>query len=398
MSLQPGTRLGPYEVAAKIGEGGMGEVYRATDTKLDRDVALKVLPDLFTSDPDRLARFEREAKVLASLNHPNIGHIYGLEEAEPSTAEGQRSGPGAVKALVLELVEGPTLADRIAQGPIPVDEALAVLFTLPGEPGTAENNQMARPQHATRNGSGTRVRCSPVSRMRMWNSSAAAPCGPWLASGERDSLVTRCGHQAFVERNQGNVLLELLPKVQATGELDGIACAKPVATQQALRPRHDVVREFHDEHCGQVGLERRQRPFTIAVGNGPFPSPTRQGRGHLNRRISTRRRQIGCQEATHLHAALLAHIALRERAGVEIPHQNRSSRPSTTAVESGPPRLSTKRKGTSPSLVGRVTTPFASSSIRTDAIPASPPIGRNSATGCPRSVTMSLCPCRTRRR
>ena len=90
----------------------MGEVYRARDTKLDRDVALKVLPQAFTDDPDRLARFEREAKVLASLNHPNIGHIYGLEEAE-----GQR-------ALVLELVEGPPLADRIKQGPIPVDEAL----------------------------------------------------------------------------------------------------------------------------------------------------------------------------------------------------------------------------------------------------------------------------------
>ena len=114
MSLQPGTTLGPYEVTAKIGEGGMGEVYRARDTKLDRDVALKVLPQAFTDDPDRLARFEREAKVLASLNHPNIGHIYGLEEAE-----GQ-------KALVLELVEGPTLADRIAQGPIPVDEALPI--------------------------------------------------------------------------------------------------------------------------------------------------------------------------------------------------------------------------------------------------------------------------------
>ena len=91
-----------------------GEVYRARDTKLDRDVALKVLPQAFTDDPDRLARFEREAKVLASLNHPNIGHIYGLEEAE-----GQ-------KALVLELVEGPTLADRIKQGPIPVDEALPI--------------------------------------------------------------------------------------------------------------------------------------------------------------------------------------------------------------------------------------------------------------------------------
>ena len=114
MPLDPGTTLGPYAVTAKIGEGGMGEVYRARDTKLDRDVALKVLPQAFTDDPDQLARFEREAKVLASLNHPNIGHIYGLEEAE-----GQR-------ALVLELVEGSTLADRIAQGPIPVDEALPI--------------------------------------------------------------------------------------------------------------------------------------------------------------------------------------------------------------------------------------------------------------------------------
>ena len=114
MSLEPGTTLGPYEVVAEIGRGGMGEVYRARDTKLDRDVALKVLPQAFTEDADRLARFEREAKVLASLNHPNIGHIYGLEEAA-----GQ-------KALVLELVEGPTLADRIKQGPIPVDEALPI--------------------------------------------------------------------------------------------------------------------------------------------------------------------------------------------------------------------------------------------------------------------------------
>ena len=92
----------------------MGEVWQARDTKLDRDVALKVLPEAFTSDPDRLAGFEREAKVLASLNHPNIGSIYGLEEAE------------GVRALVLELIEGPTLADRIKQGPIPIDEALPI--------------------------------------------------------------------------------------------------------------------------------------------------------------------------------------------------------------------------------------------------------------------------------
>ena len=102
MSLAPGTRLGPYEVVALIGAGGMGEVYRARDTKLNRDVALKVLPEQFTSDPDRLARFKREAQVLASLNHPHIAAIYGLEEAT------------GLQALVLELVEGPTLQDLIA--------------------------------------------------------------------------------------------------------------------------------------------------------------------------------------------------------------------------------------------------------------------------------------------
>ena len=111
MPLEPGTTLGSFQVIAKIGEGGMGEVYQARDTKLDRNVALKVLPEAFTADPDRLARFEREAKVLASLNHPNIAHIHGLEDS------------GGIRALVLELVDGPTLADRIAQGPIPLDEA-----------------------------------------------------------------------------------------------------------------------------------------------------------------------------------------------------------------------------------------------------------------------------------
>ena len=114
MSLSPGVRLGPYEVTALIGEGGMGKVWRARHTVLKRDDALKVLPDAFASDPDRLARFQREAQVLASLNHPNIAHVYGLEQAD------------GVRALVMELVEGPTLADRIAQGPIPVDEALPI--------------------------------------------------------------------------------------------------------------------------------------------------------------------------------------------------------------------------------------------------------------------------------
>jgi len=112
--LSPGARLGPYEIVGPLGAGGMGEVYRARDTKLGRDVALKVLPEAFTEDADRLARFEREAKVLASLNHPHIAQIYGLEDAE------------AQKALVLELVDGATLADRIAQGRIPLDEALPI--------------------------------------------------------------------------------------------------------------------------------------------------------------------------------------------------------------------------------------------------------------------------------
>ena len=114
MALTVGSRLGHYDVTALIGEGGMGRVYRATDTQLGRDVALKILPDAFASDPDRLARFQREAQVLASLNHPNIAAIYGIEKSEDT------------QALVLELVEGPTLADRISKGPIPLDEALPI--------------------------------------------------------------------------------------------------------------------------------------------------------------------------------------------------------------------------------------------------------------------------------
>ena len=114
MAIGPGSRIGPYEVTALIGAGGMGKVWRAHHTALGRDDALKVLPDAFASDPDRLARFQREAKVLASLNHANIAHVHGFERTD------------GVQALVMELVEGPTLADRIAQGPVPADEALAI--------------------------------------------------------------------------------------------------------------------------------------------------------------------------------------------------------------------------------------------------------------------------------
>jgi serine/threonine protein kinase len=108
--MQPGSRRGPYEIVSALGAGGMGEVYRARDTLLKREVAIKVLPEAFSQDPDRLARFQREAELLATLNHPNIAAIYGLEDG----------------ALVLELVEGPTLADRIAGGPLPFEDALPI--------------------------------------------------------------------------------------------------------------------------------------------------------------------------------------------------------------------------------------------------------------------------------
>src|SRR3954471_7468930 len=114
MALNTGTRIGAYELLAVLGAGGMGEVYRARDTQLKRDVALKFLAAAMAADADRLARFQREAEILASLNHTNIAHLYGLAEGD------------GIRALVMELVEGPTLADRIGLGPMPLDETLAV--------------------------------------------------------------------------------------------------------------------------------------------------------------------------------------------------------------------------------------------------------------------------------
>src|SRR6516162_7074676 len=114
MSVDVGTRLGSLEITALLGKGGMGEVYRARDLKLKREVAIKILPEEFSRDADRVSRFQREAEALASLNHPNIAGIYDLAEAS------------GTRFLVLELVEGETLADRIARGPIPVEEALTI--------------------------------------------------------------------------------------------------------------------------------------------------------------------------------------------------------------------------------------------------------------------------------
>src|SRR5262245_42661438 len=118
MSVDVGTRFGSLEITALLGKGGMGEVYKARDTKLKRDVAIKILPEDFSRDADRISRFQREAEVLASLNHPNIAAIYDVQEAEGS------------RFLVLELIEGETLADRIQRGPIPVTEALNIAKSI----------------------------------------------------------------------------------------------------------------------------------------------------------------------------------------------------------------------------------------------------------------------------
>src|SRR4051812_29007112 len=112
--MNPPTTIAHYRITVKLGQGGMGEVWRAIDTKLNREVAIKILPKAFAQDADRMTRFTREARLLASLNHPNIAAIYGVEE----------------RALVMELVEGPTLAERIAQAAIPVDEALPIVHEL----------------------------------------------------------------------------------------------------------------------------------------------------------------------------------------------------------------------------------------------------------------------------
>ncbi len=138
MTFSAGTLLGTYEILSPLGAGGMGEVWRARDTRLGREVALKVLPQEFSQDPDRLARFEREAKVLASLNHPNIAHLYGLESIAPETDSDADAGSSLQAAtpsspvtfLVMELIDGEDLSERISRGPIPVDEVVPVALQI----------------------------------------------------------------------------------------------------------------------------------------------------------------------------------------------------------------------------------------------------------------------------
>ena len=156
MTLSPATRLGSYEILGALGAGGMGEVYRASDTKLKREVAIKVLPEAFARDEARMKRFEREAQLLASLNHPNIASIHGLEEAN------------GVRALVMELVEGPTLAERMASGPIPVEESLRIAVSNRARTGgrARESGHPSRPEAREREAHERRGREDPRLRSR----------------------------------------------------------------------------------------------------------------------------------------------------------------------------------------------------------------------------------------
>ena len=160
MALEIGTRFGAYEVTGDLGVGGMGEVYRAKDTTLDRDVALKVLPESLRADESRVARFEQEAKTLASLNHANIAQIHGLERV------------GGKTAIVMELVEGPTLADRIAQNPIPPDEALNIAMQIADGLEAAHERGISSPTARSRSSTSAsrrrsiRTRSSPDPKLR----------------------------------------------------------------------------------------------------------------------------------------------------------------------------------------------------------------------------------------
>ena len=197
-----GRRLHHYEILRKLGEGGMGEVWLARDTKLDREVALKVLPEEFASDPERMARFEREARVLASLNHPNIAHLYGLETAEHDDSvqtgdpdemadnsklktKNSKLPSGTVTFLVMEFVEGADLANRIDRGPIPVDEALPIALQVADALETAHETGVVHRDLKPAN-----VMVDPEGRVKVLDFGLAKACDPQVpASSSVESLA-----------------------------------------------------------------------------------------------------------------------------------------------------------------------------------------------------------------
>ena len=260
MTLEPGAALGPYSITAKIGEGGMGEVYRARDTGLDRDVAIKVLPEAFVTDPDRLARFEREAKVLASLNHPNIAGIHGLEESEPSTLDGTSSGQ-VVKALVLELVEGPTLADRIALrrshgarnvnfvGGLPDVNVLFILRTL---------QLCQRDTHVVWN---TNIWTTETAIARL-----SGVVGTWLV--DLKFANDECARALGAPAGYWTKMQRLFPIVANTGRVLVRHLVMPGHIQCCTRGVLEWLAKHHQ--AVTVNLMTGYQPFQLAGGSGPM--------------------------------------------------------------------------------------------------------------------------------
>ena len=183
MPLSPGTRLGAFEVVAAIGAGGMGEVYRARDTKLQRDVALKILPDSLADDADRLARFEREATTLASLNHPNIAHVYGIEDS------------GATRALVMELVDGEDLAQRVARRALRLEDALPIARQIAEALAAAHQAGIVHRDLKPAN-----IRIRPDGDVKVLDFGLARPRPPWQ---DAKASIRRRGHDHLAGHDAG---------------------------------------------------------------------------------------------------------------------------------------------------------------------------------------------------
>jgi tRNA A-37 threonylcarbamoyl transferase component Bud32/dipeptidyl aminopeptidase/acylaminoacyl peptidase len=202
MTLPAGARFNHYEILSPLGEGGMGEVYRASDTKLDRQVAIKVLPEAFTQDPERLARFEREAQLLAQLHHPNISSIFGLEDSN------------GVRALVMELVEGPTLAERLESGPLPLDECLSVARQIAEALEEAHEKGIVHRDLKPQN-----VKASPDGKVKVLDFGLAKALDPGGASASSASLLSKSPTLMHGGTQMGTILgtAAYMAPEQATG-------------------------------------------------------------------------------------------------------------------------------------------------------------------------------------
>ena len=303
MSLVTGARVGPYEIVAPIGAGGMGEVYRARDAKLGRDVAIKILPPAFAGDSDRRARFEREARTLASLNHPHIAQIYGFEEM-PSTSEGA-SGAGA---LIMELVDGPTLAERLAQsGRVPIDEAVAIARQI------ADALEAAHEQgiiHRDLKPANIKIRHDGT--VKVLDFGLAKALEPLGAGGSDDISAMNSPTQTARATVAGIVLgtAAYMAPEQARGEACGSAGRHLGVRYGALRNAHRQTRLQGRRHAGhsRVGVEtgprlerapgKRASVYSTAASAKPGEESARPAERHRRRASGTRRaRGGGCRAA-----------------------------------------------------------------------------------------------------